>query len=223
MGRAAPRPERRRITRASARVAGIIAGIVAAGLPARPVDAHQLDHPKVLRLGVRRERLILSVTFDTNPGQESARVRATFDRDASGALDGAEAERLERFLLDSALLFLAVRVDGAPVDLERLELVRTGFEEPVGSARSLGFAALLGWAGAELAPGQAREVVVADRDKDRTRHVPLVVDVGAGLEVAFASQGELDPHLRQLRRIMLREGAPLVLRLRGVPGAPGGS
>ena len=35
---------------------------------------HQFPHPKIMRVGVRRDSIILAITYDVNPGMESSRL-----------------------------------------------------------------------------------------------------------------------------------------------------
>lgn len=217
-----PRAPARRAGRRGCRGAwlvalGVAVAVAAAGLAA---EAHQFAHPKVLRLGVRADRLLLQVTFDLDPGAPSRTVREVFDRDADGRLDGGEQAKAERFLVESAMLFLKLDVGGAPATLTPLEVIPSNLDRPVGATETVGIAAVFEAPLPRPAPGGRVRLVLSDRDKDRAKHVPLVVDLAAGWSVAFASQGELHPGPRRIERVLLAEGAPLVLdleRRRDVP------
>lgn len=187
---------------------------------AAPAAGHQFAHPKVLRLGVRADRLLLQVTFDLDPGATSRTVREVFDRDASGRLDDVERAKAERFLVESAMLFLKLEIDGRAVAPELLEVVPSNLDRPVGSTETVGVAAVLEATFAAPPPGGRVVIALADRDRDRAKHVPAVVDLAEGWDVAFASQGELHPGPRRIERVLLSDGAPLALTLerrRNVP------
>jgi hypothetical protein len=176
--------------------------------------AHRFQHPKLLRLGVKEGRLLLAVTYDLDPGTSSARTRALFDRDASGALEQEEREKLSRYLEATARLWLQLEVDGRPVSAERLDAALSGADRPVSASDSLGLALLYAY---PLPAGREVQVRLRDRDRDERRHVPVEVDVGPGWAVAFASQGELFPDTRTLSRIRLDRTRELRLVLRRVP------
>lgn len=176
-------------------------------------QAHQFQHPKILRLGVKRDRLILSLSYDINPGEDSKRMRSLFDRDANGALDDAEQQRLARYLEETATLWMKMTIDGEAAKLERVQVVPNRLVAPGESTDSLGIAILY-----EIPLPKSATVAIElfDRDKDRMRHVPLTIDLGADWRVAFSSQGELYPKSRQIQRVLLKEDAPLLLRLRRI-------
>jgi hypothetical protein len=184
--------------------------VILVALAAGDASAHQFQHPKMLRLGVRADAILLSLTYDLNPGEDARMARSLFDRDGNGELDAGEREKLERYLEDTARLFLQVAIDGKEVTLERVELVASRLDLPRASSETLGIAAVYR---AALPPGDRVSIRVADRDKDRARHVPLVVDLAPGWDVELATQGELHPKSRQLQRILLSEDHPFELRL----------
>ncbi len=174
-------------------------------------ESHQFEHPKILRVGVQRDKLIVSVTYDVNPGDESRSVRSLFDRDANGKLDDDEQKAIARFLEETAMLWLQISIDGAPVKLDKVSTVPNRLNAPRESSDSLGIAILYE---AALPAKDALTIAIADRDKDRGKHVPLTVDLAPDWEVVLASQGELFPKVRQIQRIGLRADVPLELRLR---------
>jgi hypothetical protein len=191
---------------------GVSVATVAAIAGRAPIaEAHQFEHPKILRVGVQRDKLVVSVTYDVNPGDESRSVRSLFDRDANGKLDDEEQKAIARFLEETAMLWLQISIDGAPVKLEKVSASPNRLNAPRESSDSLGIAILFQ---AALPAKDALAIAIVDRDKDRQKHVPLTVDLAADWEVMFASQGELYPKARQIQRIGLRAEVPLELRLR---------
>ncbi len=175
--------------------------------------AHRFAHPKVLRLGVQPARLVIAWSYDVNPGPDALRTRGLFDRDADGRLDAAERQKLQKYLLDTTLLFLRVRIDGAPVDLTGAQVEAHRMDRPADDDSTLGISALV----TVPRPPGAFELVVEDRDKDATKHVPVVVDLAVAEPVALASQGELDPAARRIHGVRLERGRPFVLRLGAQP------
>jgi hypothetical protein len=171
---------------------------------------HQYEHPKVLRLGVLADRVLFNVSYDVNPGEDARLHRSLFDRDGSGVLDEGEKKKLEQYLIDTALLFFKLSIDGKKIVPERVETKGVRLDAAVGSTEALGVAFVLS---APLPAGPIFTLELADRDKDRARHVPLVVDLSAGYEVLLSVPGELFPEARQIHRIMLKEGEPLFLKL----------
>src|SRR5262249_13043165 len=151
--------------------------------------------------------------YDVSPGEDARLHRSLFDRDANGVLDDGEKKKLEQYLVDTAMLFLKLTIDGQKVVPERTETQSNRLDVPTASTDSLGVSFILT---AALPAAPAVSIELADRDKDRARHVPVTVDLAEGFEVAFASPGEFFPEVRQIHRIMLKEGEPFVLRLRRV-------
>lgn len=172
---------------------------------------HQYQHPKVLRLGVLADRVLINVSYDVSPGEEARMHRTLFDRDGNGTLDEGERQKLEKYLIDTSLLFFKLAIGGEKITPERIETKAIRLDAAVGSTDALGIAFVLS---APIPAGPMVEVEVTDRDKDRARHVPLVVDLSEGYEVALASPGELFPEARQIHRVMLKEGEPFILKLR---------
>jgi hypothetical protein len=175
------------------------------------IAAHQFQHPKVMRLGVLADRLLIHVSYDVSPGDDARLHRSLFDRDGSGALDEAEQKKLAQYLIDVSVLFLRLTINGEKIVPERTETKTARLDLPAASTDTLGVSFILT---APLPAGPAVSIEVGDRDKDRARHVPVTVDLAEGFEVAFSSPGELFPEVRQIHRITLKEGEPLVLRLR---------
>lgn len=178
------------------------------------VPSHALVHPKTIRAGIKLDRVVLSVTYDASPGDEAVQLRRMFDRDADGALDAKEQAKLAELMERTALLWLEVRVGGEKRKLEKVEGSSHHLAEPASSSVSLGVTLLYEVRIDPPAPGAVVEVAIADRDRDASKHVPVTVDVGDGLVVALASQGELEPRSRQIQRVRLSQGAPLRLVLR---------
>lgn len=175
--------------------------------------AHQFEHPKILRVGVQDGIVLLAITYDLNPGRESARARALFDRDTNGTLDEAERAKLEQYLVKTATLWLELDVQGTRVSTNTATVSRTRFDRPAGDTSSIGVSALL----RVPAPGEKLEIRVADRVKDKRKHVPVVVDLAGPYRVRLSTQGELDPDARQIRGIRLEHGRDLRLHLRREP------
>lgn len=176
-------------------------------------SAHRFEHPKVIRIGVQPERIVVAFSYDVNPGVEALRTRALFDRDSNGQLDEDERKRLQKYLVDTALLWMRVRVQDRPIDLRTSTVTPNRLDRPADDSTTLGISALL----TVPRPAGPLEIVVEDRDKDAKKHVPVIVDFGRDEGVALASQGELDPEARQLRGVRLEPGRTLVLRLSAQP------
>jgi hypothetical protein len=172
--------------------------------------AHQFTHPKVIRLGVKEDRLLIAVNYDVNPGQDSMQLRGLFDRDADGSLSSEEQDKLTAYLEQMAMLYFDLRIDGAKVKPERISSVPFRIDAPAASPLSLGVALLYS------TPLPARgtcDLSVADQTKSRDAHVPVVVDLTEGWEVMFASQGELFRSPFAIHRVRLDRGRPLDLSL----------
>lgn len=172
-------------------------------------EAHVFEHPKILRVGLQADRLLVSVTYDLNPGRQSLEARGLFDRNQDGTLDPEEQVKLAKFLEDSAMLFLKVKIGGQATRLERLEASPRQLDRPTGSSESLGISLLY----AAPLPQGGGVVEIEDRDRDKQKHVPVVVDLAPTWRVTLASQGELSNTTHQLQRVMLSAGAPLRLQV----------
>ncbi len=183
--------------------------------------AHQFTHPKLLRIGVKEAQVLLAVNYDVSPGQDALQIRGLFDRDADGRLSSEEQDKLTGYLEQMAMLYFELRIDGEKVALSRISKTPYRTDLPVAADDTLGVALLYS---APLPPKAAIELRFSDQTKARDTHVPVVVDLTAGWEVAFASQGELTPDPFALHRVRLDRGRPLVLRLRrsarSNPGGP---
>jgi len=178
---------------------------------AAPASAHKFEHPKILRLGVADAELLLSVSYDVNPGDESRQLRAVFDRDGDGSLSEREQAQLMDYLERTALLWLRLKVGGSAVELSKKQAQGSHVDAKVASADSVGISLLYQ---AALPPGAARlELELSDRDKDAAKAVPLTADLAPLWAVELATQGEWQPRLRSLERVFLtpKEGLRLVL------------
>lgn len=195
----------------------LVAAMLTCALPGGTALAHRFAHPKSLRLGVRDGRLLLAISFDVNPGRDALRTRALFDRDSDGRLEEAEQAKLRATLENQARLWLKTRLGTDPVDWRRREATGHRLDRPVSDDGTLGLSLLY------EAPIGARDEIsltIEDKDRDASKHVPLTVDVGPGWRIERASQGEWHRAPRQLSRVALAKGRPLVLVLSRVP-APG--
>jgi hypothetical protein len=186
--------------------------LLAALLSVKPAWAHRFAHPKLLRLGIAKEQIVLSLTFDVNPGEESRFLRRLFDKDSNGKLDEAEQAALLRYLEETATLFLKLRIGGKAVPLVAAERNGSRLGLPRESSDTLGVALL--FRAAIPASPELLELEVEDRMADAKTDVPLVVDLDPAAVVAFASQGELHPREHQLQRVRLAQDWPFVLRVR---------
>ncbi len=175
--------------------------------------AHRFEHPKVIRVGVQRDEIVVAYSYDVNPGTEALRTRALFDRDADGRLDAEEQARLQKYLVDTALLWMRVRVQDRPIDLRTSTVTANRLDRPADDTTTLGISALV----RVPRPPGALVIELEDRDKDARKHVPVVVDFAGEESVALASQGEFDPEARQLRGVRLEPERALVLRLSAQP------
>ncbi|MFO0724970.1 MAG: hypothetical protein U1E65_14415 [Myxococcota bacterium] len=187
--------------------------------------AHKFEHPTVLRLGLRDGELLLSVVYDLNPGDESKQLRGLFDRDGNGSLDESERAKILDYLVRTVELWLKLRLDGAPLRLEKAQIQGTHLDSPPGSTESLGISILYK---ASIPVRAALRLEVEDRDKDAEKVVPLTLDLGPGWTLELASQGEWQPRIRSLERVFLgpSEGLRIELSraaLAPAANAPGGS
>jgi hypothetical protein len=177
--------------------------------------SHQLEHPKSLRLGIRADAVVLSVTYDVDPGEPSRLLRGLFDRDASGQLEPAEQAMVTRYLEDTARLWLVLEADGRPLTWQTRSREGARLDQPAASTGSVGLSLVLT---ASVAMGAELRLRLADRDRDTRKHVPAVVDVAPGLRLRYASRGEWHTTLRQLHQVRLSPGVDLQLWL--VPERP---
>lgn len=187
----------------------VLLPLVSVGLGLAVAEGHVFEHPKILRLGVLPDRLLVSITYDLNPGRESMEARGLFDRNQDGILDPEEQVKFARFLEESATLFLEVKIDGQPIKLTRVEASPHLLDRPAGSSETAGIGLLFA---VPLKEGPVT-IAVRDRDRDKQKHVPVVVDLAPTWSVALASQGELSHVERRIERVMLGPGADLELRL----------
>lgn len=194
----------------------LISGAVAmfATTFASTAHAHSFEHPKVLEIGLHASELVVSVRYDLSPGDESRLVRALFDRNTDGKLDSAEQQKLARYLERAAMLFFELRIQSEPGSLVRQSVSAHRVELPVEATQTMGVSMLYVATLPKVLPGALLEIEIIDRDKDSAKHVPVTVGLSDGWEVAFSSQGELHPVPRQIHRVKLQRGRPLVLRLR---------
>lgn len=174
-----------------------------------PALAHRFVHPKSLRVGVRSDRVLLSITYDVSPGREARQTRAVFDRNSDGRLDEKEQRALLRYLEQLATRWLEVSVDGARQTLKRTSVQGHQLDLPADAHQTLGASMLL----TAPLPRGSLKLRIKDRDKDKKSHVPTVVDLAPQWQVQMSSQGELHPKARRLRRIRLAPGRALVLHL----------
>ncbi len=174
-------------------------------------EAHRFEHAKALRLGVKADRLYLSVSYDVNPGQDTLRTRALFDRDSDGKLNDREQALLMGSLEKMCWLWLDISVNGQALKWTRKERAGHRLKRPTTDGGGLGLSLLYEVA---LPTGTGFTITILDRDKDKTKHVPMQVDFGPGVIVEAASQGEWQGPVRQIRGIALGKMRPLTLRLR---------
>lgn len=173
--------------------------------------AHQFTHPKVLRIGVKPDQLLIAANYDVNPGQDALQLRSLFDRDADGKLSPEEQDKLTTYLEQMAMLYFELEVDGAKVKPAKISATPFRIDLPASATDALGIALLYS---VPIPSHETVELVFVDQSKSREAHVPVVVDLTEGWEVAFASQGELSPSPFSIQRVRLDRGRPLVLRLR---------
>lgn len=176
-----------------------------------PASAHKFEHPKILRLGVTDGELLLSVSYDVNPGDEARQLRGVFDRDGDGNLSAPEQAQVLDYLERTALLWLRLQVGGRPAELSKKQAQGSHVDAKVSSTDSVGISLLYQVAIPPAAP--RLELELSDRDKDAAKVVPLTADLGPSWTVELATQGEWQPRLRSLERVFLtpKEGLRLVL------------
>jgi hypothetical protein len=183
--------------------------------------AHQFTHPKVIRMGVKEDQLLIAVNYDVNPGQDAVQLRSLFDRDADGSMSKEEQDKLTVYLEQMAMLYFELTIDGQKVKPSKISTMPFRIDAPATSSDTLGVALLYS---APLPKNDTIELSIADQTKSRETHVPLVVDLTDGWEVLFANQGEVHPTPFALHRVRLDRERPLSLRLRRAPttvrGAP---
>jgi len=181
-------------------------------LVADAASAHPFEHPKTMQLSVQKDRILIAMGYDVDPGDSARLLRSLFDRDADGRLGPPEHELLARYLERTALMFLFVHVDGQPVPLLRREAHAFRIGADVSNTASMGIQLVYEIA---LPTGGTRfRARIEDRDKDARKHVPTIVDLGANWLVQFASQGELSLSEKQIRNVRLGPETPLVFELR---------
>lgn len=173
--------------------------------------AHQLSHPKTLRIGLMADRLAVSVVFDISPGGDAQQARRLFDANGDKVLDAQERARLVVFLEQTATLFLVVRVEGRPIPLRTVESVSHRADLPTDATEMLGVSMLLV---GDLPSTPTLRLEIEDRNADASKDVPVVVDVALDLEVLLAAPGELWRKSREIQRIQLDSTRKLRLTVR---------
>ena len=161
--------------------------------------------------------MLFTVTYTVNPGQEASMLRALYDRDASGRLDGEEQERLTEFLEKSAVMFLRVKIDGNLARLVQLDSVMQRAAVNVEASKAMGIQLRFSTPLPEKKKGETFTFEVVDRDKDATKHVPTVIDIGKAWSVISSNQGEFHPTTRQVLKVRLAEEANLQMTIRRGP------
>lgn len=164
---------------------------------------------------MRAGGVVLSLTYDVDPGEPSRTLRGLFDRDGSGQLEPPEQAMLLRYLEDTARLWLVLTAAGQPVTWRVRSREGTRLDLPAAATSAVGLSMVLT---ASVATGAELHLRLADRDRDGRKHVPTVVDVAPGFRLRYASRGEWHPALRQLHQVRLAPGAELELWL--VPERP---
>lgn len=187
------------------------------------VYGHRFEHPRQIRLGMKRDRVVVSMIYDLNPGEPSRTARQLFDRNTDGVIDEGERALLESWMERTALRFFSVslsRPDGASEQIGFETLRREGHRTtlPSSATETVGLSLLLS-APLPSGPGPF-ELRVEDYEADQRTHVPLVLDLEPGLSLDFSSQGEWHPATRQLQRVELSKDRPLRLRFSVSRGGP---
>ena len=180
-------------------------------------EAHRLKYPKSLTLELRNKKVLLTMTYTVNPGQEASMLRALYDRDADGRLNGEEQERLTEYLEKMATMFLRVSIDGEIARLVQLDSSMQRADFRATSSKAMGMQLRFSAPLPEVEKGKTFTMSVVDRDKDAKKHVPTVVDVGKNWSVIMADQGEFHPTTRQVLNVKLSEEATLNLEIRRGP------
>lgn len=160
---------------------------------------------------MEKERIVLAVTLDVDAGDDAKMLRGLFDRDADRQLDASEQEKMLDYLEETAFLWLRIEASGKKLSLVRRERQGLRIDLAAESTQNLGLSAVYE---APIPPAERLDLLVADRDKDGAKHVPLIVDLSSGDAVLSATQGEWHPSLRQLHRVRLRAEDPLLLSVR---------
>ena len=174
-----------------------------------------------MQLGVRKGTVVIAVTYDVNPGDESRQLRAMFDRNADGRLDSGEQTKLQKYLERMAMLFFKMRIGDRSATLIRSGTSAHRVGLPADASQTMGVSLLFTAYLPKHDDGELLTIGISDRGKDAKKHIPLIVDVGGGWTVALASQGEFHPESRQIQRIRLNKGRSLTLKLR--LGSPAGA
>jgi len=187
---------------------------LAASLSSPAAIAHNFEHPKIVEIGLHKNELALSIKYDLNPGNEARLVRALFDRNTDGHLDGTEQAKLVRYLERTAMLFIDLQIQSAQAKLIRQSGSAHRVALPVEATQTMGVSVLYIAPLPKVAPGELLTIQIKDRDKDPAKHVPVTLGYSEGWEVAFASQGELHPAPRQIHRIKLDKHGTFELRVR---------
>lgn len=192
-------------------IGAVLAVVASASVEAQ---AHEFEHPKAVQIGVRPSSLVVAVSYDVNPGNEARMLRALFDRDADGRLGADEEKLLSQYLERTAMLFFDMKIQSETAQMVRREATsdRTGL--PVDANSSMGIRLLYTVDLPEPDTVRQLRIEISDRDKDGTKHVPLMLDVAPEWNVALASQGEFHPSTRQIARVRLNSKAGLTLEIR---------
>jgi hypothetical protein len=179
-------------------------------------EAHRFEHPRQLRVGITKERIVVSMIYDLDPGERSRTARQLFDRNTDGQVEPDEQKLLEAWMERTALRFFSISLavsggEAAPLPLETVRREGHRTELPSRASESLGSSLLLS---APLPPEASGWILeIKDQDVDASKHVPLVLDLAPGVSLRYASQGEWHPTARQLHRVALGKEQHLRLEL----------
>jgi len=177
-------------------------------------DAHRLKYPKTLSVDFRDKKCLFTLTYNVNPGQDASLLRALFDRNSNGKLEGEEQERLTEYLERTAVMFLRVRINGELARLIQLESSMHRASSNVAASKAMGLQIRFSAEIPTLKEGGTLSLSISDRDKDDQKHVPTVVDVGKMWSVILSSQGEFHTAIRQISNIKLKLDQSLELKMR---------
>src|SRR5262249_42734770 len=132
-----------------------------------------IPFPKRQELSLAPGLVRLTTRLDVQGHDEGTSLRERFDVDHDGKLDPDEAERLGRELAGEAHRTLGLTVDGEPLAMTLTALSDDALVGPVRAGDHMLLAAV--WEA--RVPEMPRWLVLADRENEGMRRVPVVVRV----------------------------------------------
>ena len=193
----------------------VLAGLLMSTV--QTAHAHRNKYPKLLTVELRDASALVTVSYTISSGKEATLLRALYDRDSNGRLDGEEQERLTEYIERTAVMFLRMNINGELTRLVQRESNMQRLDSRADSRNAFRVQMRFALTVPKLKRGETFKLSITDRDKDALRQVPTVIDVGQSWSIVMASQGEYHPTTRQILDVQLAEDRNLELVIRRGP------